>query len=122
MLTNFLTTTNQDKPDRKERANAKKTDAAQPDDEEVEEEFEVDENECKPPTRPASKLDLEEPISTSQNEDDENGDDDDDEQVGRIFFSRFFEIGISFSRYFQNEPNADAAPKDGARKRKPRKD
>lgn len=51
----------------------------QPDDEEVEEEFEVDETEPKP-TRPASKLDLEEPITTSQNDENEYEDDEDDEE------------------------------------------
>lgn len=53
----------------------------QPDDEEIEEEFEIEETESKPATRPASKLDLEEPISNSQNEDDGNEDEDDEDGV-----------------------------------------
>lgn len=69
----------QDKPSQNERAKAKKTDDLQPDDEEIEEEFEVEETESKPATRPASKLDLEEPISNSQNEEDENEDEDEEE-------------------------------------------
>lgn len=56
----------------------------QPDDEEIEEEFEIEETEQKP-ARPASKLDLEEPISTSQNEDDENEDEDDEAEVIYLF-------------------------------------
>lgn len=53
----------------------------QPDDEEVEEEFEIEETESKPATRPASKLDLEEPISNLQNEDDGNEEEDDEDEV-----------------------------------------
>lgn len=64
----------QDKP--RQQARAKKTDEMQPDDEEVEEEFEVDEPETKTPSRPASKLDLEEPISKP----DEGGDGEEEEE------------------------------------------
>ncbi|XP_031623952.1 calnexin isoform X2 [Contarinia nasturtii] len=83
-------------PPREKGVKAKKTDEIQPDDEEVEEEFEIEESETKNISRPASKLDLEEPITTSQNEeeDDEN----------------------------ELETNDEPVPKDGARKRKPRKD
>lgn len=63
----------QDKPSH--QARAKKTDEIQPDDDEVEEEFEADEPETQSTSRPASKLDLEEPITTSQNGDDNEEDD-----------------------------------------------
>lgn len=53
----------------------KKTDEAQPDDEEVEEEVEIDEAEERPSSRPASKLDLEEPLNQEPSEDDQNEDD-----------------------------------------------
>lgn len=49
----------------------------QPDDEEVEEEFEVEEAETKPVSRPASKLDLEEPISSTSQDDDNDEEPDD---------------------------------------------
>lgn len=39
----------------------------QPDDEVVEEEFEVEEVETKSTARPASKMDLEEPVATPRN-------------------------------------------------------
>lgn len=67
----------QDSPRQTERAKAKKTDEVQPDDDEVEEEFEVEESETKSTSRPASKLDLEEPIS-AQNGDEDNEEDDAD--------------------------------------------
>lgn len=83
---------------RQEKSKAKKTDELQPDDEEeeVEEEFQVEEAETKMTSRPASKMDLEEPItSTSQNEDDENDEDLDDViSFNETLFSK------RYSKYF----------------------
>lgn len=73
----------QDKPRQTEGAKAKKTDEPQPDDDEVEEEFEVDEPETKTTSRPASKLDLEEPIS-SQNDDNDEDNEEDDADVSHL--------------------------------------
>lgn len=67
---------------RQERAKAKKTDEVQPDDEEIEEEdIEIEETETKSTSRPASKMDLEEPIETSKNDDD----DDEEEVIHELF-------------------------------------
>lgn len=73
----------QDKPRQTEGSKAKKTDEPQPDDDEVEEEFEVDEPETKSTSRPASKLDLEEPIS-SQNDDNDEDNEEDDADVSHL--------------------------------------
>lgn len=85
----------QDSPKQQEKSKVKKTDDIQPDDEEVEEEFEDEEPETKSTGRPASKMDLEEPIAASQNEEDE---DEDGEEVKNSTHSLIrFEI---FNIYF----------------------
>lgn len=74
----------------------------QPDDEEIEEEFEVEEAETKSTPRPASKLDLEEPITnTSQNEDDDDNDDEDvDDVILTFFLSNFQPFGSKLILFF----------------------
>lgn len=74
----YWLTFGQDSP-RQERAKAKKTDEIQPDDEEVEE-FEVEETETRS-SRPASKLDLEEPISSHGGDDYDKDDEEDTHEV-----------------------------------------
>lgn len=74
---------------------SKKTDAVQPDDQDdvEEEEVEMDgaeEPDERPISRPASKLDLEEPLVSSSSVDEEEADENADEQVNLLWFRESF--------------------------------